>query len=119
MAAIIKGVVPKASITLGSAPAFSKTWTLGNKLPSNPARLKRVLCINAPEEEQDLDELLEEFFPVGSDGERYNEQLDSQLEDVVQRSAKASAAATARHSKESSATSQSPPKPSQQNEWDF
>lgn len=94
-------------------------WTHGNRLPANPARLRRALCITTPEEEKTLDELLEEFFPVGADSERHNEELDSQLEDVFQRSAKASAAAAARYSKGSSATQPSPPKPPLLDEDDF
>lgn len=83
-------------------------WTIGNQLPVNQASLKRRLSVTSPEEELQLEELLEEFFPVGEDGIRRNETLDGRLEDVAQRSAQASANAYKRYGKGPSVT---PPTP--------
>lgn len=69
-------------------------WTQGAQLPDNPVRLKRLIGISTPEDEQTLQEVLEEFFP----GNR-NERLDIQLEEVAENSRAQSEKAKARHSK--------------------
>jgi len=69
-------------------------WTQGAQLPDNPVRLKRLIAVNTPEDEQILQEVLEEFFPGN-----HNERLDIQLEEVAENSRAQSEKAKARYSK--------------------
>lgn len=67
-------------------------WTQGAQLPDNLLRLKRLIAVSTPEDEQILQEVLEEFFP----GNR-NERLDIQLDEVAENSRMQSEKAKARH----------------------
>lgn len=68
-------------------------WAGGNKLPELDHSIKRKVGVTSSESEQALIEILEEFFPKDDDGNHCHDELDRQLEEVIDFSAKQSARA--------------------------
>jgi|APLak6261670063_1056076.scaffolds.fasta_scaffold06101_1 uncharacterized protein YdaU (DUF1376 family) len=67
-------------------------WAGGNKLPELDS-IKRKVGVISEESGKALSEILDEFFPKDADGNYSHDELDRQLEDVKDLSARQSARA--------------------------
>ena len=76
-------------------------WIMGNCLPTGEAGIMRRVGAVTPEDIQTVREILEEFFPLNSEGKHCHALLEQRLADVQERSEKAKASANARYGKPS------------------
>lgn len=63
-------------------------WSGGNKLPEIDSSIKRRLGVTTDDSEKALTEILTEFFPRDAEGNHSHVELDRQLEEVKDLSAR-------------------------------